>query len=483
MINQEHIIEQKFKQHINESILKHILLITGLGILVLLYYIYSDLLIRHNLQAFYTRLLPLGIGVPLFIFKLFTKRRFQQIKIFIYHIFLASAVVMMYGICLVHLHEEALAPSVTGTVLVIFIISLEIKAETLKTVFIYFIPLLLFTVSLILFYKPSNEEFTIMADIYPIIIAGFAINRIQYNLRFKLFKSNTLLDFEKQRAEDLYEETLVINEDLKKKADEVIAIKEEIEEKNEKLQESNATKDKFLAIIAHDLLSPFNLMLGFSGLLVDSLNKGEIAEQEKYINYIHQNINKTYKLLENLLIWARNQKEVIEFKLVKENLFLFTQEIIELLKQTAEAKSINILNQISKEITVDADRDMLAVILRNLISNAIKFTPKDGIITLSASIISESISQSFIEISVKDTGLGVSSEIQSKLFDISKSISTKGTADEKGTGLGLILCKEFIEKHGGDIRVESEPGKGSNFIFTLPLIRERALFTNSITFN
>ncbi|HAF29561.1 MAG TPA: hypothetical protein DCG75_10980 [Bacteroidales bacterium] len=468
MTDLDELLKKKFRLHIYDSVLKNVLLITGLGILALIYYMYSDLFIRHNVQAFYTRLLPLSIAVPLFVFQLVTRRKYKFVKVLMYHLLLTSAVIMMYGICLVHLHENALAPSVTGTVLVIFIISLEIKTNTRNTAFIYFLPLLAFTLSLIFFYKPSGEEFTVMADIYPIIAAGFAINRVQYNLRYKLFTSGYLLDLEKQKTEKLYKETLLINADLHKKANEVIAHKEEIEEKNEKLQESNATKDKFFAIIAHDLLSPFNIMLGFSELLVESFNENNTDEQKKCAKEIHQKINGTYKLLESLLIWARAQKHTIAFKLVKVNLFLFTEEIIEHLRQSAEIKSIQILNHTDNDVTLNADKNMLATILRNLISNAIKFTPKDGRITVDARLIPVNSNRNLVEISVKDTGLGIAPGIQSKLFDISKSISTNGTENEKGTGLGLILCKEFIEKHGGEIRVETEPGKGSNFIFTLP---------------
>lgn len=444
------------------------MLITGLGILVLLYFVYSDLGIRHNTQAFYTRLLPLTIVVFLFIFQILTKKKFKYLKIKLYNIFFASTVVMMYGKCLVHLHEDALASSVTGTVLVIFIISLEIKTNTLNTILIYFLPLLAFLFSLNFIYKPSTEEIIIMGNIYPIIIAGFVINRIQYKLRYKLFKSKYLLDLEKQKTEKLYEETLIINEDLHNKSEEVITHKKEIEEKNKKLQESNATKDKFFTIIAHDLRSPFNAILGLSQLLVDNFNKFDISEQRKYIIHIHQSINKTYKLLENLLIWAHTQSETIEFNPKKENLFLLTEEIIELLRQYADKKSINILNQTNKNINVDADKNMLATILRNLISNAIKFTPQEGKITLKASLISGE--KDYVKISIEDTGVGISSEIKSRLFKLSENISTKGTEDETGTGLGLILCKEFIEKHGGEIWIESELGKGSNFIFTLPVI-------------
>ena len=154
MIDQDKNLKQNFRQYIFDTTIKNVLLITGLGIFALFYYMYSDVVIRNKPEAFYIRLLPLSIAVFLFFFQLFTKKKYVYIKIVIYHLLLTSAVVMMYGICLVHLHENALAPSVTGKVLVIFIISLEIKTNTRNTALIYFLPLLVFTLSLIFFYKP-----------------------------------------------------------------------------------------------------------------------------------------------------------------------------------------------------------------------------------------------------------------------------------------------------------------------------------------
>lgn len=470
MIESESVIRQKFNLYIQEITLKHFQLITGLGILVLLYYMYSDLYIRNNQYAFYARLLPFTIGIVIFIINLVTKKRFKKLKVALYNIFLSSAMVMMLIICLIHLHSNALAPSVTGAVLIIFIISLEIKAKTKGTILIYFLPLFVFTVVLFWFFKPTSEEFTILADIYPIIIAGFSINRIQFKLRYKAFKSGILLDQEKQKTQELYEETLNINEDLQIKTNEIITHKEEIEEKNQELQESNATKDKFLAIISHDLMSPFNILMGFSDLLKSSFEEEDIEEQKQYVNHIHKNIHKTYKLLENLLIWARSQKNGISFNPEKTNLFLISNEIIELLKYVADNKSIIIENRIGKEIIVDADENMLSTILRNLISNAIKFTPKKGNVRIDARKIIKNGNHQFVEIAIQDSGIGISPENKSKIFSISSNISTKGTEKEEGTGLGLILCKEFVEKHGGKIYLESELGSGSKFIFTLPVV-------------
>ena len=377
---------------------------------------------------------------------------------------------MMFGICLVHLQTDALAPSVTGTILIFFVLSLEVKTNTKITLLLYFLPTLIFITGLLFYFQPTAEQFTVMADIFPIIVIGLIINRVQFKLRFKLFKSNHMLDLEKQKTDKLYQETLAINDDLKQKAEEITAHKEEIEEKNTILEDNNAAKDKFLAIISHDLINPFNILIGFSDLLVESFDNGEdIDEQKSYARNIHQNINKTYNLLENLLLWARSQKDILEFNLVDENLYLLTKEVIDVFKLSADKKSINIINRVNKRTSVRADRNMLLTILRNLISNAIKFTPKDGKVIINAHTIPESGQKGYVKISVKDSGRGMSPEMKAKLFNISKSISTKGTENEEGTGLGLILSKEFIDKHKGTITIDSEPGKGSTFVVALPV--------------
>ncbi len=235
-----------------------------------------------------------------------------------------------------------------------------------------------------------------------------------------------------------------------------------------KLQELNATKDKFFSIIAHDLKSPFNTMLGFSKLLINDFDTYSVPEQKKLLNYLSQDIQNTYKLLENLLMWSHTQRGKIEFNPDRLNLYLFVNEALEVLNQTASNKLISVKNKVSENIFVNADSAMLAIILRNLISNAIKFTHQEGEICINAQSKLDINNQKYIELSVKDSGVGIAKEKQAQLFKISKNISTTGTEGETGTGLGLILCKEFVEKHGGKIWVESEEGKGSEFIFTLP---------------
>ncbi len=237
-----------------------------------------------------------------------------------------------------------------------------------------------------------------------------------------------------------------------------------IEKQNQELHQLNTDKDRFITILAHDLKSPFNTLLGFSGLLIKNIRKYDIDKIERLTNIIHQTAKQTYNLLDDILMWTLSQSGKLPFEPVKFNIGDICLEIIENLRLTAKAKSITINNYAIDEIYIFADINMLKTILRNLISNAIKFTNTNGHISIYAEK-----NQTNITVSVSDTGIGIEPEILSKLFDISQKITTEGTAKESGTGFGLLLCKEFIEKHKGKIWVESEVGKGSKFKFTLPL--------------
>ncbi|PCI00024.1 MAG: hypothetical protein COB81_09695 [Flavobacteriaceae bacterium] len=251
-----------------------------------------------------------------------------------------------------------------------------------------------------------------------------------------------------------------------------------------KLLESNATKDKFFSIIAHDLKSPFNSLLGISKIFNDKFDEYNTEKKKLFINCIHQGLENTYKLVNNLLQWSQSQTGVIVFNPVKTNLYLKTKEVCDIAKQAAENKSIHLINQISNDIYIESDVNMLATIIRNLLSNAIKYTRKSGEITIKTFLVPEDNQHKFVGIIISDTGIGIPKEIQSKLFKIGEYTAIPGTENERGTGLGLILCKEFVEKHGGEIWVESNIGKGSSFYFTIPykskkMNPERQILTNN----
>jgi PAS domain S-box-containing protein len=235
-----------------------------------------------------------------------------------------------------------------------------------------------------------------------------------------------------------------------------------LKETNEELKKLNSTKDKFFSIIAHDLRRPFQSLLGYSELLateIESLSHEEIKQFGKGLN---ENLNSLFSLLENLLNWSMMQRNMLEYNPKKINLYDLVNKIIEILSKIAAGKNISLSNNIKKGTPVYADVDMLRSIVQNLIMNAIKFTPTEGRI-----IVSSVNKEGFVEVSIQDTGIGIETEKISRLFSFGSKFTTDGTAGEKGTGLGLPLCKEFIERNGGKVRVESEIGKGSKFTFTL----------------
>ncbi len=241
-------------------------------------------------------------------------------------------------------------------------------------------------------------------------------------------------------------------------------IEEDIKHKNAELQRLSEDKDILMSILAHDLITPFNSMLGFLDLLSENLREYDVNTLENYISIVNNSAKGAFNLLNDILLWTRSQSGAIPFKPKIFNLKSSIEEVTEFLKPNANTKNITINIDESDKTVVFADVDMLNTILRNLISNAIKFTDSGGIVN-----ISSERTESDILVTIYDNGIGIAPNILPRLFDTTKLNSTRGTANEKGTGFGLMLCKKFVEEHGGEIWAESELGKGSKFKFTLPL--------------
>jgi PAS domain S-box-containing protein len=252
---------------------------------------------------------------------------------------------------------------------------------------------------------------------------------------------------------------IIITRDITDRKQADIALKE----REMKLKELNATKDKFFSIIAHDLKSPFNGIIGISNLMKEEAKRLDLHTIHQYANMINSSALQTYRLLENLLNWARIQQGKITFCPTNILLKHLINETISLLHESAFQKKIQIIDNTPSNLKVKIDEGMIETILRNLISNAIKFTPVGGRIEIQTNVINTDI-----EISVSDNGVGINEENIHKLFNIDTNYTMPGTEKEKGTGLGLILCKEFAEKHNGKINVESIIGKGSKFTISLP---------------
>ncbi len=244
-------------------------------------------------------------------------------------------------------------------------------------------------------------------------------------------------------------------------------VREILSKTNIRLQEANFSKDKLLSIIAHDLRNPFSVLITFSKLLLDSYDDFKKDDVINYLKTFYQTSKQGYNLLDNLLKWSKSQTgamevegEVIDFNdIVEEN--------ITLLNSQAKSKEIELINEVPKNIFAFADLNMILTVIRNLISNAIKFTNLRGKVVVKGRNYDK-----YIEISIKDNGIGIPEEDLEKIFRIDIKYSTEGTANERGSGLGLVLCKEFIEKNLGTLKANSKIDEGSEFIFTLPRAKE-----------
>jgi len=234
--------------------------------------------------------------------------------------------------------------------------------------------------------------------------------------------------------------------------------------KNEdKLLKLNASKDKLFAIIGHDLRNPFNTILGFTDLLLESIENQKLDKTEKFVSLIGASAKSAYSLLQNLLDWAKTQSGQLHMQKEQIDLSELIREICFVYNPEAKRKDITIVSNHQEASVIYADSNLLKIIMRNLIGNAIKYSYRNGGIE-----VRTEDKRDHIKISVIDNGIGMTEEVFNKLFEFTGNDSVEGTENEKGSGLGLILCKEFIEMHGGKLLVETKSGKGSRFSFTLP---------------
>ncbi len=303
---------------------------------------------------------------------------------------------------------------------------------------------------------------------FGIVIILFFILAWEYTDTYKLAikQSRELRKMHSNLENLVFERTMKLNETVEQLNKEIEYRKEaenQLRVNTSKLRELNATKDKFFSIIAHDLRNPFNSLLGFSGLLhqhAADYSEGEIVE---FSGIINKSAEKGFQLLQNLLEWSRAQTGTIAFKPEKIPLSAVLQECNAIVEQDAVNKNVKISYQVEPKLEVVADQNMLRTIMRNLLTNAVKFSFPGGEVK-----VGTTMENGYLLVSVEDNGTGISEDDLIKLFRIDEKFTSRGTANEEGSGLGLILCKEFVEKHGGSIWVESDQGKGSAFIFRLP---------------
>lgn len=225
------------------------------------------------------------------------------------------------------------------------------------------------------------------------------------------------------------------------------------------------TKDRFFSILAHDLKSPFSGFLGFLNILKNDLMKMPIEQIIDIVGDIHKSANLLYELLENLLDWSRIQRGTMPFNPVNIKLNTIVIDIFSLAQLNADKKHVKLINNLQNDIYVKADAKMLMTILRNLVMNSIKFVNDGGQVAIGA----YDNGKGYINIAVIDNGVGMSKEVQEKIFAVDQNYTSPGTSGEQGTGLGVVLCNELTKRHGGKMTVESEEGKGTKFSFTIPV--------------
>lgn len=312
-------------------------------------------------------------------------------------------------------------------------------------------------------------EIEMMKEDGSFFLAGVVCKRTKiYENDFLYF---TIYDIgaEKEQIEErekLLEELAVSRAQIEEEAARYIQINIQLEESEAKLKESNATKDKFFSIIGHDLKNPLFVIQSMSEILETEFDEITPEERLEFIRAIRESSKNAFSLLEDLLHWARCQTGRIDYNPEPVHLKQLAAKCMSLLEAHAIKKNIHLINAVDATHILLADKFMVETVIRNLTSNALKFTPEGGTVKINSKPVDD-----FIQISVEDTGIGLSESDKQKLFRIDVKNSEIGRSKEKGTGLGLILCKEFVEKHGGKIWVESELEKGSQFIFTIPKLK------------
>lgn len=272
---------------------------------------------------------------------------------------------------------------------------------------------------------------------------------------------------EEQYIRRYFEEMQVVRDDLEERTSELALLNEKLRQSEMQLEEINKNKDRFFSIISHDLRSPFNSLLGLTKLILEDFDGFSREEIKDSLYNLHQVSEGLFNLIEDLLDWSRIQFNRIEFEPKIFNLYEVVSSVVNALRSVAKDKNITVVNLVPKNCTINADAHMIKTIIRNLVNNAIKFTPKYGLIKISSGFDIDDLI-----VSVEDTGIGMSKQIVTNLFKLDSKVTSSGTEGETGTGLGLLISKEFVEKHNGKIWAKSEREKGSTFFFRIPVEQE-----------
>ncbi|MCG8701625.1 MAG: GAF domain-containing sensor histidine kinase [Bacteroidales bacterium] len=290
------------------------------------------------------------------------------------------------------------------------------------------------------------------------ILSSYVAIALDNASNYELLKKQTHMLFE--HSEHLKETNTLLEE----RQQQIEEQSELVNEQKVKLESLNETKDKLLSIIAHDLNNPLNTVIGFTDILKRKIQRQPIEKTIDMLGYISQTVIGAHHLLENLLQWSRFQLQQTKFTPIRFNLHQAVNSILDMVSLMAQKKGNTVINNIDPALEIYADKYMIETVIRNLVTNANKFTLYGEI------SISTERSNNHYKISVRDNGMGIQPEVLDKLFIIEKNKSSEGTSGEKGTGLGLVICKEFIDQHHGKIWAESELGQWTEFCFEIPAL-------------
>ena len=425
---------------------------------VLFLFMYTDITLLHNLTVSLLRLIPITLAATLLLFHL-TTDGYKTQKRHLYHLLFVSLLLMMFARVILLDDDPNLGGSLAGLLLVVLVLSLELRTHLAATMGIYLLTPAIFT---IFAFYPENVWDISYFNIFPMMIAGLLFNVIQSRYNFQAFKSQYMLGLEKQRAENLYRETKEQNEAVNR-------ANGKLRDSEKSLREALETREKLISIIAHDIRNPFNAITGYSDMIsteAHSLSRQEISD---YASLINKSSHNTLNLIDNLLSWVRSQTGKIVLDPRPHSLSGLLKESISVMSVQAEVKKIQLQIDVSPDLMIEADYATISTVFRNLLSNAIKFTSSGGKIAISAiKELDDDGNEASISVKIKDSGVGFSGETIDALIQDNNITSRPGTENEKGTGLGLQICRDFVERNGGKLTATSVPGEGSEFTVTLP---------------
>jgi signal transduction histidine kinase len=368
------------------------------------------------------------------------KKREIRRKLIDNYLYLIFFFMLMLGVIIVSI-DQMVTPAITPFLIFCAVISLIILITPVISIPFFITSYFLFSYSIAIY--QTNQEIILSNRVNGLtaVFLGIVLSLILWKSTTTRYKQSRIIEEQKRELE---------------------ASLNELVSKSDELQKVNESKDKLFSIIAHDLSSPFNTITGFSELMAENISDFTTEEIERNIRQIHKTSVQTQNLLFELLTWAKLQTDNVIFVPVEFNLLPVCKRVVDAIEPISSSKKLKIEVAVSDTLRIVADKEMVKTILRNLITNAVKYSYPDGLISVNALIEGEKVL-----VEVIDRGVGISPEKVDSIFSTRFLQSTPGTANETGSGLGLILCKEFVEKHNGTIWVESLPGEETKFSFTL----------------